>query len=481
MPNEDRRFWGPLDPPYAMILGLGGLSAVLYFFHFELGKFAGILFLGREIEEPIHQFLFEFGVLYLVYLGCVYLLIRREKMLGHSKGLAAMILGLAILFRVSLLPAAPALSSDIYRYLWDGRVQLNGFNPYRYPPNSEELSALRDREIHPRINRPDSRTIYPAGAQIFFGASRLVTGGSLRGLKAILVLVDVLTLLLLAKGLRMQGLPEERILIYAWNPLVIYEIAHSGHLESLTVFLIVSAFYLSGRGWKNSSVAVLASASAVKLYPGLLLPVLLEPGKRLKGAAIFFSVLLLFYLPYASAGSKILGFLPVYLTSPYESFNLGPKYFLMRVFPGLTDGLLTRGFLAILFACSLSFLFKEKTPGRMMRYGLTVLALQTVLMPTTLHPWYLLVMIPFLAFDPVPAWLIFPGLVGISYLKYTSPAEVMPTWVYYAEYAPLFLLLLAGWLRRHVLSPGLTPQDAGERADQFSDEREIRSYWEEEI
>jgi len=459
---------GRLNLPDAMILGLGGISALLYLSHFELGRFAGILFSGKEIEEPIHPFLLEFGVLHLVYLGCVYLLLRRERILGHSRVLLAMILGFAILFRVSLLPTDPVLSSDIYRYLWDGRVQLNGINPYRYPPSSEEISVFRDPEIYPRINRPDFRTIYPAGAQIFFGASYLVTGGNLRWLKAILVFVDVLTLLLLGKWLRMHSLPEERILIYAWNPLVIYEIAHSGHLESLTVFLVVLAFYLSGRGWKGSSVAALASASAVKLYPALLLPVLLERGGRVKGAAIFLCLFLFYYLPYASAGSDVLGFLPVYLTSSYESFNLGPKYFLMNVFPRLTYGLLTKGFLAILFAFSLSFLFKEKTPGRMLKYGLTVLAFQIVLMPTALHPWYLLVLIPFLAFDPIPAWLIFSGLVGISYLKYASPDGVMPAWVYYAEYVPLFLLLLAGWLRKQIPSRGSRLQNVGERENWFS-------------
>ena len=87
--------------------------------------------------------------------------------------------------------------------------------------------------------------------------------------------------------LRTRRLNVSRIIIYAWNPLVIFEIAYSGHLEGLTVFLVVTALYLTAVHKKTSAIIVMALSAAVKLYPALLLAALLNRGNRVKGIIVF--------------------------------------------------------------------------------------------------------------------------------------------------------------------------------------------------
>ncbi|MBW2450587.1 MAG: DUF2029 domain-containing protein [Deltaproteobacteria bacterium] len=236
----------------------------------------------------------------------------------------------------------------------------NGINPYLYPPQADELKSLRDNQIFPNINRKDYPTIYPAGAQIFFRISYVLAGDSVAAFKAIMVFFDILTLLVLTALLRVHGFKTSRVIVYAWNPLVIFEIAYSGHLEGLTVFLMAIALYLCAIHRKMPAIIVLALSAAVKLYPALLLAAFLNRGDRIKGIITFSATIMLLYLPFLGAGGKILGFLPVYLKNPYESFNLGLKHLLMRLIPGLDYHLLSLVFILALVIAGLVVLLKSK-------------------------------------------------------------------------------------------------------------------------
>jgi hypothetical protein len=366
--------------------------------------------------------------------------------------LTATIIFLAIIFRLCLIPSDPAvLSKDMYRYIWDGRVQQNGINPYLYPPQAAELKNLRDNRIFPNINRKDYRTLYPAGAQIFFRIFYVLAGNSVTAYKGIMVFFDILTLLVLTVLLRAYGFKSSRIIVYAWNPLVIFEIAYSGHLEGLTVFLMATALYLYAIHKKIPAIILLALSTAVKLYPALLLAAFLNRGHRIKGIITFSATIMLLYLPFLGAGGKISGFLPVYLQNPYESFNLGLKHLLMRLIPGLDYYLLSLMFIIALMIAGLVVLLKDKEGLEVIRYAYILVGSLMILMPASLHPWYVILIIPFLVIYPHPAWLVFTSTVTLSYLKYTSPQGIMPTWILLIEYLPLFALLAAGWILRYRL------------------------------
>jgi len=429
----------------AAITGLGILSAVVYLVNFKIHD----LVPGFSGLSGIQLYVVMFMFLNVLYLGGVVLVIKMIPTKAASRGLIAIIILLAIIFRISLVPSEPTvLSKDMYRYIWDGRVQQNGINPYRYPPGADELENMRDDRIFPNINRQDYQTLYPAGAQVFFRIFHALVGDSVTGFKAIMVFFDTLTVLLLTALLQNHGLNLSRIIIYAWNPLVIFEIAYSGHLEGLTVFLMVAALYFSAIHKKIPGVFILALAAAVKMYPALLLAAFLNRGGRIKGLLTFFITILLLYLPFIGAGRKISGFLPVYLKNSYESFNLGLKYLLMRLIPGLDYYLLSLLFITVMVIAGLVVFLKNKEDTDVLWYAYSLTGLLMILMPASLHPWYVILIIPFLAIYPSAAWLIFTGTVSLSYLKYTSPQGIMPTWILLVEYLPLFTLLATGFILR---------------------------------
>ncbi len=341
----------------AGIVGLGSLSAAIYWINFKIYDLVPVFSGLSGIQLYVIMFLF----LSVLYLTAVFLVIKLMPKEETSWRLTGIIIFLAIIFRFCLIPSDPAvLSKDMYRYIWDGRVQQNGINPYLYPPQADELENLRDNQIYPNINRKDYPTLYPAGAQIFFRIFYVLVGDSVTAYKGIMVFFDILTLLVLTALLRAYGFKASRIIVYAWNPLVIFEIAYSGHLEGLTVFLMATALYLYAIHKKIPAIMMLALSAAVKLYPALLLAAFLNRGDRIKGIITFSATIMLLYLPFLGAGGKISGFLPVYLKNPYESFNLGLKNLLMRLIPGLDYYLLSLVFIIALVIAGLVVLLKDK-------------------------------------------------------------------------------------------------------------------------
>jgi hypothetical protein len=437
----------PLKYARVILVGFGLLSGFIYFFNFKLhpyfSQFAAISKTG------IHFYVFIFVTLSVLYFMSMVLLFKYRSLGGHSKSMLLVILIFAMIFRACLLPANPSvLSKDMYRYIWDGRVQQNGINPYRHPPDADELKQLRDNIVYPEINRKTYPTLYPAGAQLFFRLFHMIVGDSVSGYKGLMTLFDVLTLFVLLALLRVYGFDDTRLIIYAWSPLVIFEIAYSGHLEGITVFWMVLALYLNATHKPILAIASLAISSAIKLYPALLLPALLNPGERIKGILTFVVSIFLLYLPFFVAGRKVLGFLPIYLQDPYESFNLGLKYLMMHLLPQLNYYLLSMIFLLGLIAAGWIVFFKSKQRDQAIRYAYFLMGLLMVLMPASLHAWYVIILIPFLCFYPAIAWLLFSCTVTLSYLKYVAPSGIMPRSVLVLEYGPLIALLAGGYFLR---------------------------------
>lgn len=428
---------------FAATVGLGILSAAIYWINFKINDLIPIFAGLAGIPLYVSMFLF----LSALYLVAVFLVVKMMPENIKPWRLTGIIIFLAILFRLGLIAEKPAvLSKDMYRYVWDGRVQQHGINPYLYPPAADELQNLRDDRIFPHINRKDYPTLYPAGAQIFFRISHILVGDSVTGYKGIMVFFDLLTLLVLAALLKTLKFNRARIIVYAWNPLVVFEIAYSGHLEGLTVFLMTTALYLCAVRRKMPATIVLALSAAVKLYPALVLAAFLNQGNRVKGIMAFAATIILLYLPFAGAGGKILGFLPVYLLNSDESFNLGVKHFVMRLIPTLGYDLLSLLFMIVVTIAGMIVLLKEKKDVEVLRYAYILTGLLLLLMPASLHPWYVILIIPFLTIYPNPAWLIFTCTVTLSHLKYTSPQGIMPAWVLLAEYLPLLVILTAGFI-----------------------------------
>jgi glycosyl transferase family 87 len=325
---------------------------------------------------------------------------------GVQPRVVAMILGFAVLFRALMLTTPVYLSSDLYRYLWDGRVAWAGYNPYRYPPAAGELAALRDPVIHPQINRPTAVTAYPPGAQWLFALAARVAPGSITGWRLLLIGTDIVTFWILLRVLPRVGAPATVVLAYAWSPLVVFEGVQAGHVNlALIPFLLLALLARLDRLSVRAGV-LLGIAVLIKIYPAILVAAWWRRHDwRFPTAAI--TTVALGYLPYvATLGVGAIGFLPSYFLDRREDFNVGLR------------ALLTWG--------------------------------------VSVHPWYVLWMVPFLCVRPCSAWLYFSGAVVFSYAEYLDPSVGLPWWAWLGEYGPVYALLAAGAWRRAML-PGAAP------------------------
>src|SRR5919106_1390970 len=422
---------------------LGLLSVLVYGVNFRLGELLVQFGIVSVPPRGIVLYLVQLFPLTLFYLLALVLAARAKR--EDGKILVPEILLFALFFRLALVPIEPMLSSDIYRYIWDGRVQVAGkMNPYLYPPADKHLASLRNQEIYPYINRKEAPTVYPAGAQILFRTLYEAGLDSPAALKAAALGAEALTFLLLFLILKERGLSQNWIVIYAWNPLIIYELFYSGHLESFMLPPLLGFVYLLLRGRLRTAGALLGLAASIKLIPALLLAVV-PPGKRLKIVLPFFVVFASTYLLYVDAGKKVLGFLPSYFSDPYEIFNPGlPQIALLRaveLFSFLSSSIRFVFFFSLLAFLILVIRRSEEHTDDLVTKCYIVLSGYILLIYPALHPWYLSVLIPFLCVIPSRAWLYLSLVIPLSYLKYLTSDGAMPVWVSLAQFVPLYALL----------------------------------------
>ncbi|MBA3324208.1 MAG: DUF2029 domain-containing protein [Rhodobacteraceae bacterium] len=247
---------------------------------------------------------------------------------GAGRGVLVVTLLVAALARAIALPAPPALSNDALRYIWDGRVQAAGVNPYLYVPADERLAPLRDGAIYPHINRKDyAPTIYPPAAQmIFLAATRF--GESFFVMKLAMVTFEALAIVAIMAWLVALGLPRARVLIYAWHPLPIWEFAGTGHIDAAAIAFLCLALAAAQRGRQGWTGIALAAGTLVKVFPLVLAPALWRRWNWRMPTA-FLAACLLFYLPYLGAGERIFGFAVGF--SDEEGFRDGRGFYLVAL------------------------------------------------------------------------------------------------------------------------------------------------------
>jgi len=383
------------------------------------------------------------GAVYLLALG----LIRRRT--ASRPGLA-LILGVAVAMRIVALFAPPFLSSDVYRYVWDGRVLAAGINPYRYIPTDPHLAPLRDAEIFPEINRGNyAPTIYPPAAEaIFFAATRF--SESITAIKAAMVVFEAIAIALVLSLLAGAGLPATRIIIYAWHPLPLWEFAGSGHIDAAIVACVALAFWsrrrtplpLSDRhkpvsaaemdpGFRRDDKRLdngfwltglaLAGAVLVKFYPIVLFPALWRRWDW-RMPVVFAAVLVLAYLPFLGVGWGVFGFLPGYLAE--EGFTSGGGGFYLWslartvVPPGtVPDFAYLVAVAGLLGGLAVYVAWMRPGPDREV-FGAVLLAGAFVVLLSPHYPWYFAWLIVFACFIPSAS---LPWLTLTSFLLYLVP------------------------------------------------------------
>ena len=373
-----------------------------------------------------------------------------------------LILGVAVLCRLPPLFGDAFLSSDVYRYVWDGIVQQAGINPYRYVPADPALMALRgasEGNIYPAINRANyAHTIYPPFAQIFFWSVTFISP-TLFMMKTALVLCEGVTVWSLLWLLRAFGRRREQIILYAWAPILIWEIAGSGHLDSLAMALIGLALVARYQRRPVLTGLFLALAILTKLYPLVLFPALymrhpfnrktgrVESGVEWTMPAVVAVLSIVGYAAYSSVGRLVFGFLGGYVEE--EGMTSGKRYFLLDLAHHL-PGLHTLPTTVFLVAAALTFAgiswwawqTASPAPGEHLQPMDSLqqqlrshqaaaflppafaLAAALMLLFSPHYAWYVIWLVPFVTLLPV-----LPGfsyVMGFFYLYTTALADPGP-------------------------------------------------------
>ncbi len=265
---------------------------------------------ARSIGTPLHTDIFVglLGLAVLVYCDAIRLVLRAPQ----PKRAIWLVLAVALVMRAALLTSPLLLSSDIYRYVWDGRVQAHGINPYRYIPADPALAPLRDTAIYPNINRRTyARTIYPPAAQLVFAIVGRISQ-TVIAMKLAIFAFEVIAVLCLLRLLALACLPPERALIYAWNPLVLWSFAADGHVDAIAVGLLAVALLCRAERRFGAAGAFLTGAVLAKFLPLVVAPAFVRGGGFWKPALAGLAVIVLLYGLYISAGPHVLGFMPAY-------------------------------------------------------------------------------------------------------------------------------------------------------------------------
>lgn len=375
------------------------------------------------------------GIAYLTMLGRIW----SEDHAPRRLLIAAFMLAAA--FRAPLVVQHVGPDSDMVRYLWDGRVQTLGYDPYLVVPADPDMAGTHTDETR-RMPSLRTRTPYPPGAQLFF---RLVVSihDSTRAMKAALVACDLLTIVVLWRWLAFTGRREWLALAYAWNPLVVLEVAHSGHIDAVgALWIAASAYWLARRRTALASIAFVL-AVATKLLPIVLVP-LYWRRVRVRDGLLGFALFALLYLTFTRGGTLPLGTVPNVVA--YIRFN-GPLFRFIAGFSNAQAAALIAVALGMLAAGWARWRLDAGDPAAWAWPMAIALACAPVI-----YPWYLLYLTPFLfgvATLPLTAWsfTIMPTYVVWHLARHGGP-WVVPRSIVLVEYAvPVAAIAAILWRR----------------------------------
>ncbi|MBV9873142.1 MAG: DUF2029 domain-containing protein [Verrucomicrobia bacterium] len=365
----------------------------------------------------------------LAVAGIAYLLAIREFLstAQFPRKVVIIGLGLAVLWHGQFLRMPPGPDDDIHRYVWDGRVQRLGYNPYLIVPNDPAFSWLHTAETR-TLNHPDVPTPYPAGAELFFRAVTAIHESTF-ALKVVFVLCDVAIVLLLFDILRRSRQGMHWVLAFAWNPLLATEVAGSGHIDIVGTLLLLTSFYALGRHWRAVAAVTFGLAVSVKFLPIVLLP-LYWKRIRIRDAALATMVVGLLYVPFLQHGWIPIGSLGTYV----QSFRFNDPVF--AIFERFTAPQVATA-LAVLLGFLVAILMRNRSAALSADAFAWPMA-GSLLCAPVVYPWYLLWTLPFvrsLATLPIVIWTvsIIPTYV-VWYLRARGAPWLLPSWVTPLEY-----------------------------------------------
>src|SRR5258707_6558514 len=392
----------------------------------------------------------------LAVAGLAYLLTIRELFSAPEFPKHVILFGLAVsaLWHFQFLRMPPGVDDDFHRWVWDGRVQRLGYNPYSVVPSDPALAGLHTPETR-TLNNPEVPSPYPAGAQLFFRAVTSIHESTF-ALKVAFVICDFAIVFVLLDILRRRRQGEHWVLPYAWHPLLAIEVAGSGHVDIVGVLLLLVSVAALVRRWRAVAAMSFGLAVSVKFLPIVLLP-LYWKRVRMRDGALAAIVLGLLYLPFLNHGRIPIGSLGTYV----RRFRFNDPVFatLERVTaPQVVAGLAVLvGFLTAIW------MRRKSTEGSPEAFAWPMAA--SLLCAPVIYPWYLLWLLPFLkSTSAVPFIVLTLSIIPTYYvwhLRMVGRPWLVPDWIMVLEYGSVALTAGIVALRRISRSAALPAQRTG--------------------
>ncbi len=371
--------------------------------------------------------------------------------------------GLAILYRLIYLFALPNLSQDFYRFLWDGKLILEGMNPYLYKP-SEIITNFQGiyTELYEGMGNlsQGNYTSYPPVNQLFFAVSALLGGKSILGsvitMRVLIIIADIGTLFFGRKLLQSLGLPKHQIFWYILNPFIIIELTGNLHFEGVMLFFLIWSLYLLQKGKWLFSAFLLGISVSVKLIPLMFLPLLWNYFRKndnlnIQKLGLYYAAagltILLTFLPFLS--SELISNFSASIGLWFQKFEFNASiYYLVRWIGFELKGyniIATAGkilpVLTLLIILGLAFFRRNYSTQKLittMLFGLTAY----FFLSTTVHPWYLATPLLLSVFTKYRFMILWTGLIFLSYFTYSNPGFEENYWLLAVEYLAVFGYLI---------------------------------------
>lgn len=402
--------------------------------------------------------------------GCAFVFLTKQSA-GRWRWIElGLIFAGALIFRAMLLPLPPNLSHDSWRYLWDARVTLHGYSPYVYAPENPLFNMLHDF-IYDNSRYRNTPTLYPPGAEGLYLLSYLLAPSNLFFLKGIFMVFDMATCGALAWLLARRGHDPRRAIIYAWCPLPIVEFAIQGHVDVITITLMVLAVLCATSTFRGSRLLlgfIIGLATLTKIYPIFLLVVVM---RRKDWALLVVCALTVIggYLPYYILGhGNIYGYFAKYASQ--QGGNAGIiQLVTWQIFhvPHLDFAYVVQRqhYAEAMFAGLMALLVVVLRLLKNISMEAAIMLLSGAVFAISSHvfPWYAAALLPWVALLVGPLWtrkrVRGSGLAvaaawyftGITIISYFPPFSTTVNWqpyydyVYYVVLTGLALALIIGF------------------------------------
>jgi alpha-1,6-mannosyltransferase len=369
------------------------------------------------------------------------------------------LLVIGILVRLACIGATPELSDDYYRFAFDGKMVLNGENPYTVLPDSLESSSSYETMLVENMNSPSYYSIYPPIDQIFFSLPTLIAGDNLTLyiiiLRVLIILFEILMALLLLKMLQFL---EKELHLFAWyflNPLVIVELSGNLHFEGVTMFFFLLAVYLLMTGKLLRSGIVYAIAIGTKLIPLMLLPFFIH--RLRKRSLVYFTIIavtvVVLFIPFINR--ELISNLASSLDLYFHTFMFNGSLFyianeVVEQFTGFEYNLDLLGSITP-FVVLISVMVLAVSKNRSGWDGLMKQAVFALLiyysLASIVHPWYVVNLMALALFTNYRFPYVWSALIVVSYVAYRKePVEEVPM-LLVAEHLALGIMVIVELLR----------------------------------